>query len=81
MSILIQPQIPFVSPGAVPASCHCVACPTQGPGCPAGEPDRAAETGGQTYKPVFNWNPTSEYNTSVHTVQRKATCSHAYCEL
>lgn len=54
---------PCVSPGAVSTSCHHLACSTQGPCCPAGDPDRAAETGGQTYQSIFNWNTYGECNT------------------
>lgn len=63
INILIKSQIPFVSPGAVSTSCHHLACPTQGPCSPAGDADRAAETGGQTYQSLFNWNSYGECNT------------------
>lgn len=59
-SSLIKPQIPFVDPGAVSASRHRLGCPAQGSGCAAGDPDRAAEAGGQTYKYLLNWNPHGE---------------------
>lgn len=52
--------MPFVDPGAVSTSRHLIGCPTQGSCCPAGDPDRAAEAGGQTYKYLFNWNPHGE---------------------
>lgn len=60
ISSLIKLQNPFVDPGAVSTSRHHLGCPTQGSCCPAGDPDRAAEAGGQTYKHLFHWNPHGE---------------------
>lgn len=60
ISSLLKPQIPFVDPGAVSASRHHLGCPAQGSCCPAGDADRAAEAGGQTYKYLFDWNPHGE---------------------
>lgn len=54
----------FVSSGAVSTSCHHLACPTQGPRRPAGDPDRAAEAGGETDKSLLHWNPNGESSTS-----------------
>lgn len=61
ITILMQAHHIFVIPGAESTSCHHLACPTQGPCGPAGDPDRAAETSGQTYKPVFNGNPNGKF--------------------
>lgn len=54
-----------ISLGAISGSCHHLARQAQGPLCPAGDWDRAAEAGGQTHKSVFHWNPHGECNTSA----------------
>lgn len=53
----------FVFLGAVAGSCHHLTCSTQGSCCPAGDADRAAETGSEAHQPVFNWNPYGRFNT------------------
>lgn len=75
ISSLIKPQIPFVDPGAVSTSCHRLGCPAQGSCCPAGDTDRAAEAGGQTYKYLFNWNPHGEWQPISSCTTKPLKCS------